>query len=81
MRKAWIIASIIVSALALQGLSVASAQSEEITEVSFEDDLISGDLVRPDGENIQVSRRGARSSLIRIRQNFIPEMLKSVEDL
>lgn len=81
MRKAWIIASIIVSVLALQGLSVASAQSEEITEVSFEDDLISGDLVRPDGENIQVSRRGARSSLIRIRQNFIPEMLKSVEDL
>jgi len=81
MRKAWIIASIIVSVLVLQGLSVASAQSEEITEVSFEDDLISGDLVRPDGENIQVSRRGARSSLIRIRQNFIPEMLKSVEDL
>lgn len=81
MKKAWIMASIIVSAIALQGLSVASAQSEEITEVSFDDDLISGDLVRPDGENIQVSKRGARSSLIRIRQNFIPEMLKSVEDL
>lgn len=81
MRKAWIIASFILSAFALQGTSAASAQSEEITEVSFDDDLISGDLVRPDGENIQVSRRGARSSLIRIRQNFIPEMLKSVEDL
>ncbi|NLY94544.1 MAG: hypothetical protein GXY23_11015 [Myxococcales bacterium] len=61
--------------------TLAGAQSNEVTEISFEDDLISGDLVRPDGENIQVTKRGGRSSLIRIRQNFIPEMLKSVEDL
>jgi hypothetical protein len=54
---------------------------DDVTEINFEDDLISGDLVRPDGENIQVTKRGGRSSLIRIRQNFVPEMLKSVEDL
>lgn len=81
MRKAWIIASLILSAFVFHSAIPALAQEDEIIEVSFEDDLISGDLVRPDGENIQVSRRGARSSLIRIRQNFIPEMLKSVEDL
>ena len=54
---------------------------DDVTEISFEDDLISGDLVRPDGENIQVTKRAGRASLIRIRQNFVPEMLKSVEDL
>lgn len=51
------------------------------TSYDFEDDLVQGDLVRPDGENLMVRRRGARDSLIRIREHFIPEMLKSVENL
>lgn len=51
------------------------------TSYDFEDDLVQGDLVRPDGENLLVRRRGARDSLIRIREHFIPEMLKSVENL
>lgn len=51
------------------------------TAYDFEDDLVQGDLVRPDGENLMVRRRGARDSLIRIREHFIPEMLKSVENL
>ncbi len=51
------------------------------TTYDFEDDLVTGDLVRPDGELLNVRRRGARSSLIRIREHFVPEMLKSVENL
>ena len=51
------------------------------TTYDFDDDLVSGDLVRPDGEMLNVRRRGRRSSLIRIREHFVPEMLKSVEDL
>ena len=51
------------------------------TTYDFDDDLVSGDLVRPDGELLNVRRRGRRSSLIRIREHFVPEMLKSVEDL
>ncbi|MCS6797686.1 MAG: hypothetical protein NZ898_04015 [Myxococcota bacterium] len=51
------------------------------TTYDFEDDLVTGDLVRPDGELLNVRRRGSRSSLIRIREHFIPEMLKSVENL
>lgn len=51
------------------------------TTYDFEDDLVTGDLVRPDGEMLNVRRRGSRSSLIRIREHFIPEMLKSVENL
>lgn len=56
-------------------------QGEGTTTYDFEDDLVTGDLVRPDGELLNVRRRGSRSSLIRIREHFIPEMLKSVEDL
>jgi len=51
------------------------------TSYDFEDDLVQGDLVRPDGENLLVRRRGARESLIKIREHFIPELLKSVENL
>ena len=53
----------------------------EATTYDFDDDLVAGDLVRPDGELLNVRRRGRRSSLIRVREHFIPEMLKSVEDL
>jgi len=59
----------------------AAAQEDNTTSYDFEDDLVQGDLVRPDGENLMVRRRGARESLIRIREHFIPELLKSVENL
>ena len=58
-----------------------AAGGGDATTYDFEDDLVSGDLVRPDGEMLSVRRRGRRQSLIRIREHFIPEMLKSVEDL
>jgi hypothetical protein len=74
--------------LVLGGLLVApmalaqdQGGGEGTTTYDFEDDLVTGDLVRPDGELLNVRRRGSRSSLIRIREHFIPEMLKSVEDL
>lgn len=59
----------------------AAGGGEGTTTYDFEDDLVTGDLVRPDGEMLNVRRRGSRSSLIRIREHFIPEMLKSVENL
>jgi hypothetical protein len=57
------------------------AQEDDATTYDFDDDLVTGDLVRPDGELLSVRRRGRRASLIQIREHFIPEMLKSVEDL
>jgi hypothetical protein len=69
-------------------VATASAQDAEggggggsATTYDFEDDLVQGDLVRPDGENLMVRRRGARESLIKIREHFVPELLKSVENL
>lgn len=65
------------------GAPAAAAPASEAgaTAYDFEDDLVQGDLVRPDGELLSVRRRGNRASLIQIREHFIPEMLKSVEDL
>lgn len=46
----------------------------------FGDDLVDGSVQGPDGEFIQMMPRIAEPSLIEIRQHFVPEMLKSLED-
>jgi len=78
MKKLWIL-GVFAAVTALS--SAALAQEEDATTYDFDDDLVTGDLVRPDGELLNVRRRGNRASLIQIREHFIPEMLKSVEDL
>lgn len=56
-------------------------QATRTQEFNFTDELVQGQLVRPDGESTRVRRRAAGISLIRIREHFVPEMLKSVENL
>ena len=51
------------------------------TVYDFDDDVVEGTLVKPEGDYLQSRQRGAQSSLIKIRDNFVPEMLKSAEDL
>ncbi len=51
------------------------------TKYDFDDDTVEGDLVKPDGEMVSSTGKAKHSSLIKIRQNFIPEMLKSSEDI
>lgn len=63
------------------GNAQASSGTPRTQEFNFTDELVSGQLVRPDGESTRVRRRGAGISLIRIREHFVPEMLKSVENL
>jgi hypothetical protein len=58
-----------------------TVQYKQKTTYDFDDDTVEGDLVRPDGELIDSKKAAKHSSLIKIRENFIPEMLKSVEGL
>ncbi len=72
---------LVASAFALTLGLTGAVSAQDATTYDFEDDLVTGDLVRPDGELLNVRRRGRRASLIRVREHFIPEMLKSVENL
>ena len=54
---------------------------EGVTEYRFEDTTLVGELVGTDGAEIIVRPRPADRSLIRVRTHFVPEVLKSVEDL
>jgi hypothetical protein len=56
-------------------------QWKKKTVYDFDDDVVEGELQRPDGEYIDSQRKAKHSSLIKIRENFIPEMLKSAENI
>ena len=58
-----------------------NVQYKAKTVYDFEDDTVEGDLQRPDGELVSSQKKAQHSSLIEIRKDFIPEMLKSLEDV
>lgn len=55
--------------------------SDAVTEIDFEDDTITGDLQRPDGELVEARRRVNHTNLIRTRDTFREQVLESVGDL
>ena len=66
--------------------TVASAQTQESKSAdgygySFEDDPLNAGGFGPNDATIRVRKRAARTTLIRPRTTFVPEMLKSVENL
>ncbi len=64
--------------------SLASAQNEEKPKVKtfdFSGDDIDGELVKPDGEFVDPRQFASHTNLIRIRKDFIREIIKSAEDL
>jgi hypothetical protein len=76
---------VVVSLLSVALVGVSAAQDnvtyKKETKYDFDDDMVEGDLVKPDGEMVGATGKAKHSSLIKIRQNFIPEMLKSAEDI
>lgn len=55
--------------------------NQKVKTYDFSGDTIDGDLVKPDGEMVDTRSFANHSSLIRIRKDFIREILKSAEDL
>ncbi len=65
--------------------SIANAQKKEkapkVKTFDFSGDNIDGELVKPDGDFVDPRQFANHSNLIRIRKDFIREILKSAEDL
>jgi RNA polymerase sigma-70 factor (ECF subfamily) len=51
-----------------------------VQRINFEDETLLGDVEGPDGELLRALPRITHSSLIEIRQHFVPEMVKSLEE-
>jgi hypothetical protein len=76
--------------VALVGLvGIASADDKKkggegggkVKVYDFSGDTIEGDLIKPEGSTVDARDFAKHSSLIRIRKDFIPEIIKSAEDL
>jgi hypothetical protein len=68
--------------LALFAVSTQSfAQDDEGYGYEFEDDPLNAGGFGPNDATIRVRPKAARTTLIRPRTSFVPEMLKSVENL
>ena len=83
-KLAILIGSFMISAVFATAATPALAQDvsyKKETKYDFDDDMVEGDLVKPDGEMIGSAGKAKHSSLIKVRQHFIPEMLKSAEDI
>ena len=61
--------------------SDGNVEYRKVTEYDFEADVVEGSFVRPEGEFFSGNGNQAYGSLIRIREDFVPEMLKSAEDI
>ena len=55
--------------------------AKEVKTYDFSGDTLEGSLIKPDGTSVDVRDFGQHDSLIRIRKDFIAEILKSAEDL
>lgn len=60
---------------------VKESKGEEGYGYTFEDDPLNAGGFGPSDATIRVRPRAARTTLIRPRTSFVPEMLKSVENL
>ena len=72
------------SALALPALAQDSGEEPApLAErtIDFSDEIVEGELVRPDGEFIEGMQGRGSTSLIDIREHFIDKMIQSAEDL
>ena len=58
-----------------------TAAAPKVKNYDFDADFIDGELVRPEGEFLNARKPAEHGSLIRVRTDFIREIVKSAEDL
>jgi RNA polymerase sigma factor (sigma-70 family) len=61
--------------------SPQAAPTPPVQRFDFDNDQVIGDLQNPDGIPVFGTRPAPEPSLIELRRHFVPEMLKSLEDL
>ena len=84
---------ILAAGLVLGASSVAPAKDDEggegpvetiykkTTIIDFSDVTITGELTKPEGSYLMNQKKANFNLLIRVRDNFLPEMIRSVDNL
>jgi hypothetical protein len=58
-----------------------AARYKQVTRHDFEEHVVDGDRANPFGTIVDTVKHGVKSSLITVRTHFVPEMVRSAEDL
>ena len=85
----WMITLIaIVTVLFAAGSALAQGEEggeqtvyKQTTIIDFSDVTITGELTKPEGSYLMNKKKANFNLLIRVRDNFLPEMIKSVDNL
>jgi hypothetical protein len=92
MKKLFFVA-LIATGLILGSGSMVMAQEEaaeggeettmykKTTIIDFSDVTITGELTKPEGSYLMNKKKANFNLLIRVRDNFLPEMIKTVDNL
>jgi hypothetical protein len=76
-----VIATLASGAAVAQDKKGDKGSTPKVKVYDFSGDTIEGDLIRPEGTSVDARDFAKHASLIRIRKDFIPEIIKSAEDL
>ncbi len=95
-RLAWLLLLTVGAVLALSGLALAQEEGgaeggagsgeeqvmyKKTTIIDFSDVTITGELTKPEGSYLMNKKKANFDLLIRVRDNFLPEMIKTVDNL
>ncbi len=60
---------------------VGKGHYKKVQKLTFVDDFVDAGTDRPDGAVVTTRRRLRESSLLKVRGDFVPELIKSAEDV
>lgn len=83
MTKTMMVFKIFILLLSVLGSFAIFAQEKKMkrTNVDFEDQLIQGEVNKPELFYLLQKKQFNFGKLIKLRENFVPEMTKTAEDL
>ena len=76
-----VVSSLILASPAMAQKKDDKAATAKVKVYDFSGDTIEGDLIKPEGDAVDARDITQFSSLIRIRKEFIAEIIKAAEDL
>ena len=92
-RLSWLLVLAVGLVLALSSLALAQDEGgaaggevettmyKKTTIIDFSDVTITGELTKPEGSYLMNKKKANFDLLIRVRDNFLPEMIKTVDNL
>jgi hypothetical protein len=93
-RLSWLLILTVGTVLAFSGLAMAQeggaapadpsgeqVMYKKTTIIDFSDVTITGELTKPEGSYLMNKKKANFDLLIRVRDNFLPEMIKTVDNL